>query len=427
MYRLPKEAPKTIQKLIDLACENDGNILSVIKAYKIWPAIQMKRFPGADNLIMLYNTYTREGVDDFADLYNQCRSVIIHMPTAHIVAAAKPIPRRVSIQDALALDPAPDSYEVAYEGTNIMVYNHFNKWYFSTTACLSMDDSYFIKNKSHGSMFDEALNALGLTRAEFTAKLDTKQVYSFTLVHHKNTRYTNYDGEFGPGYTKLVGPAVIPGIVTPERFTSLGAALAYLEANPHAFGVIGGGSVKITSDAILKREEVHAGWDNQWANLLNVYMLGRPIADYMREFAPESNIDPTEAEELFRVVFDAMADKIWDYYQATTNYTPGDARYTMTAPQMAVDTSLGQTMRFQLAQLRVIQTRHRRDEFITRDFVRYYLAHYRLTREVSKLIKHLASYAMFQNNFYNFSAEENAAIIRLGNNLLGRVITRIIE
>lgn len=430
--KLPKEPPKTVQGLIDLACEFYGDILSIIKAYKIWPAIQMKTFGGSDNLIMLYNTYTRQGVENFADLYHQCRSVVIHMPTAHIVAAARPIPSRMSIKDAIAEPPPTENYEVAYEGTNILVFNHFNKWYFSTTACLSMDNSYFIKNKSHGAMFDEAL--AGMTRAEFTQNLDPAQVYSFTLVHHKNTKYTKYDTEFGENYARIIctGPPV-PGFMTPERFTSLGAAIAYLEATPHAFGVISDGPkpVKITGEAIMKREEIHAGTDNPWTNLLHVYMLERPdykIADYVEEFNVELDTEPADAQQLISFTLDAIADKIWEYYQLTTNFTAGDERYTMTPAQMAVDTSLGQTMRFQLAQLRVLQTRHRRQEPITREFIGYYLCHYRLVREVSKLIKHLASYAIFKDNPYNFTDSQNTAITRLGHYLYGGAgIRRIVD
>ena len=413
--RLPNDPPKTVQGLINLACEFRGDILSIIKAYKIWPAIQMKKI---GDLIMLYNTYTRQGVENFADLYNECRSVVIHMPTAHIVAAARPIPARVSIRNA----PSEGNFEVAYEGTNILVFNHFNKWYFSTTACLSMDNSYFVKNLSHGAMFDEAL---GISRQEFTAGLDPTKVYSFTLVHHKNTKYTNYDAEFGPEYAKLIctGPSVenIPG---PMQFDSVGDAIAYLEATPHAFGVISNSPkpIKITNDAMMKREEVHAGWDNEWSNLLHVYMLERPdytIHNYASDFSVEAN--PDEAQQLIDTAMNAVADKIWEYYQNTTNYVLGDERYTMTSAQMTVDASLGQTMRFQLAQLRVLQTRHRRHEYVTREFVGYYLRHYRLVREVSKLMKHMASYAMFKDE----PCDE--AIVRLGNCLSRGGIKRVID
>jgi len=50
-----------------------------------------------------------------------------------------------------------DIYE-SYDGTNIVVFNWNNCWYYSTSKCLNMFESNFNSTISFGDMFLEALN-----------------------------------------------------------------------------------------------------------------------------------------------------------------------------------------------------------------------------------------------------------------------------
>lgn len=73
-------------------------------------------------------------------------------------------------------------YYKAFEGTTINVYYYDNAWRFSTKKMFNMYDSKFGSTKSHGQMFEEAVNI-----TEFIKLLDPEIIYQFILIHPENT------------------------------------------------------------------------------------------------------------------------------------------------------------------------------------------------------------------------------------------------
>jgi len=88
------------------------------------------------------------------------------------------------------------SIQKSYEGIDVLIYNHNNKWYVSTRRCLRADESKKISNKS----FIELLNST--RRFEFK-ELDKNLCYHFILVHYRNRNIINYRN-LGKDYKKLI-------------------------------------------------------------------------------------------------------------------------------------------------------------------------------------------------------------------------------
>ncbi|ARF10578.1 RNA ligase [Hokovirus HKV1] len=75
-----------------------------------------------------------------------------------------------------------------YEGTSILVYNHNDIWNISTRKCLDSNKSFWVKNTSFRSLFEEAM------KDKFTFDdLDKNLCYLFVLVHYKNKNIVNHN------------------------------------------------------------------------------------------------------------------------------------------------------------------------------------------------------------------------------------------
>jgi hypothetical protein len=171
-----------------------------------------------DNLILVHNNIDKNLQNS---LEKECRSVIINItnklqPT--IVAYSHDNIDYSSIDEYIQVDD--DIIEESYEGTMISVYYTNNKWYFSSTRCPSINDSYFFnKAKSHGMMFDEILSTYypdsTTVREEFVKNLDINKSYYFIIVHYENKYLIDYTEKFGAQYKKLVH------IITRDKVTQI--------------------------------------------------------------------------------------------------------------------------------------------------------------------------------------------------------------
>lgn len=79
-----------------------------------------------------------------------------------------------------------------HEGTLMLVYYHDDKWHVSTRRCLDANQSYWVKNRSYGELFDDA-------RRFNYDDLDKELCYHFILVHHLNKNIV----ALGPNEKKL--------------------------------------------------------------------------------------------------------------------------------------------------------------------------------------------------------------------------------
>ena len=272
-----------------------SHLNSYIRKHKYWPMLQTKKI--SDDLILLHNTYIRDDVFHFKDLYDTARSVVLSAnDLSVIVSFADPTPIRLTIEEYAAKRSDTDIYSRAFEGTMIYVYNYNNKWYFGTSTCPSIDESrYSNPSKTHGMMFDEAISSIATSdqfepvRETFCKLLDPSLAYGFLLVHHQNVAIVNYTNHFGtPEYAVIFhmftrDPTNMNNVdykIQSDVVKQLPPPQDPFQLDPGDFGVIvktiTGEVYKVSSAAIIQKEQDNRGNYNPWINMLSVYMQCRP-------------------------------------------------------------------------------------------------------------------------------------------------------
>jgi hypothetical protein len=106
------------------APEVSNVLIAVIRKYKFWPALQVKKFFKNKNLVLLHNTYKRTDVSHFQSLYDQCRSVVLDMAASEnhvVVSYTDQVPERVSIGAYNVTKNNEDVCDEAFEGTVVTV------------------------------------------------------------------------------------------------------------------------------------------------------------------------------------------------------------------------------------------------------------------------------------------------------------------
>ena len=425
--------PKNLKELIQCVKDNVGqtDIIGIIRKYKFWPALQVKKFFANPNLLLLHNTYKRTDVAHFQELYDECRSVVIDLAATEennvVVTFAHSIPVRYTDTEYLKIASETDKIELTYEGTVVTIYNYDNNWYFGTTSCPSVDSSrFFHPTKSHGEMFNEALakimnddvpvtkeDSINL-RNKFTKYLDESNAYSFILVHHENKHIMDYTSIFGDKYAKiihlntldrktLVHKDNIIDIFTSDQeskaFANAEEAIKYLHDNSSiAYGLAitsdSGKKYKVSINSIVEREENDLGNPNVWQNMLWVYIKNRPnykITDYQQEYTKDLEIPKTYRGRelaptyLIHTVICTMRDILFKLYNLTTTYDVSTKRYQINKDADSIYPSI---LRFHLSQLRNIQiTKHNFAE-LTDKAVYQYICHNQSLKNLRLLIKY---------------------------------------
>ncbi len=402
-------------------------LLSILKDKHYWPAIKIKKFKSNPYLCLLHNSYKRDDVNSFKELYDECRSVVLDFSRSIgnnvVISYANSIPVRLSIDNYMKTHY--DTNDICYgalDGTLVTVYYHNNEWHFGSSCCPDINSSKFSNpNKSHGFMLDEVLYELykknvdisdpniSLTlRNLFTSNLSPLFAYEFVLVHYENKHIVDYSNILGEGYKYLFHinsknrislndedikskPLESIGIKYPHYFSNLEEAIQYASTSENSLIIKKANKkiYKVSNDMILHKEEVHSNNYNQWYNFIYVYMLQKPnytINNYMQEFYPElSNVVP--AEIVVNQVFAVMTDIIYNLYVATTNYYP---KYKRFKTDLDIDRTLNPVIRFHLAQLRHQQTTLHSKAIITQKEVLNYLCHSNNIKNIKKLIYYFA-------------------------------------
>lgn len=403
-------------------------LLAILRKNHFWPALQMKKFFDRSGLVLLHNTYKRVDVDHFRSLYDQCRSVVLDLDAPEgkniVVTLAHSIPERMTVDQYMTKMCDQDTYEMAYEGTVVYVYEHGGKWYFGTSSCPSVDSSrFFHPTKTHGEMLNEVLcKLLGVDDADavrdtFVSNLDVNKAYAFVLVHHQNKHVVDYTAEFGENYAELVHiasrdrstleedditaqPFADVGVKYATRFAGIDEALDHIKAD-NVYGMIvkanDGVMYKVSSENIVQFEECNLGNPNKWVNMLSVYLQSKPhyhINDYIRAYAPDLEYPKDEnGRELaptyiIHTVVCTMRDILYDWYVRTTVYNPNIGRFRM---NKQLDASLPPILRFHLAQLRHLQVNDHAHAFINMRTVYHYLCHHQTLKNVRSLIQFFAT------------------------------------
>ena len=431
-----------------------GNcLLNILKKYHLWPSMQIKKYKGTDNLVLLHNTYVRSDTSSYQALYEQCRSVVLDFSKSIgdniVVTYSNSIPERIIINDyELKYYKDTDICYEAYDGTMISVYYYNNEWYFGTTSCPDANSSKFSHpTKKHGNMFDEVLElmfkdqlseedlldnkVLSLKlRTLFTSNLNPMYAYEFVLVHHENSHIIDYTSELGEKYKCIfhvntknrttlieenidIRPLESLGIKYPRKFNNAIEAVYYIrDNNQNSYGFIvknmNNNNIlklyKVSTDRIQFREETDPCNPNLWYNIVMVYMKNRndyKINDYINYYAVNieypidnygNSIDPTY---LVHTTISTIKDIIYKLYIATTNYYPKYNRFKM---NKELDKQLPPILQFHLAQLRHLQTTIYKNTIINQHNVYYYLCHCNNIKNIKTLIQFFAN-----NNGYDLT------------------------
>ena len=428
----------TLNDIINETFQNKNNdddysksLITVLKKYNLWPALQVKKFKGQKNIVLLHNTYLREDIESFKNLYDECRSVILDFERNEkiVVSYANSIPVRMNINDYNKENKENDVYMEAYDGTTITCYYYNDKWNFGTASCPDINSSWFSHpTKTHGIMLDEVLNKLFSKidnivllngRERLIEHLDKKNSYIFVLIHSDNKHIIDYTSVLGENYGEIIHidsknidtkenididnkPLNNIGIIYPKRFTNNEEAYDYV-MNNNSYGYIVKRFVnnkyhlaKISSDIVSYREETDPCHPNPWYNILTTYMKNKHdyhINNYISDYSPQiekitdnngKEIDPTY---LIHTSICTMKDIIYKLYLATTTYNPKRNVFRM---NKELDMQLVPILRFHLAKLRKRQITVYTNMITSRD-VYYYLCHCLRPNDIKQIIQLLTT------------------------------------
>jgi hypothetical protein len=442
-------------KLYEANAANDTNsyancLITLLKKYHLWPLMKVKKFRGRSDIVLLHNSYIRNNVDNFKELYEQCRSVVLDFSLERnynvVVTYANSIPERIDYNHYItSLSSAEDKVYEAYDGTIITVYHYKDEWYFGTSSCPDANSSKFSHpTKTHGNMFDEILykyfkqhittessegdedTPSSKLRSVFTQHLDPNMAYEFIIVHHENKHIIDYTGFLGENYMEMfhvntkhrnsliegdIMSSIIPslmevGVKYPMQFHSIQEGYAHINANPFSYGLIAKKSItdkvnvklyKISTDVINYREETDPCHPNVWMNILSVYMKNKTeytIKDYIANYNPHLNLpldnngQKIDPTYLVHTIISTIKDSLYAYYKATTTYYPNYNRYKM---NREMDKQFPPIIQYHLAQLRNLQINTYKSKMITLHNVYHYICQCNDINNIKTLIQFFAS------------------------------------
>lgn len=212
----------------------------------------VKKYNESEHLLMIHNNQNiiKEKEKD-NKIYNECRSIIIDtydISKPKIVSYSHDNVLYSKIEEYV--EQENDIIEESYEGSMVNVFNYNDKWYFSSTKCPSINNSYFFcDKKSHGEMLDEILNQYypntENVRDEFVKNLDKNKCYFFIILHYENKYIVDYSNIYGDNYKKLVhiitrdietqieeyDTLKIDYLIKPKKFDNLIEAKEWLHIN----------------------------------------------------------------------------------------------------------------------------------------------------------------------------------------------------
>jgi hypothetical protein len=416
-----------------------NTLINILKKKHYWPVIKVKKFKNDKNLCLLHNSYKRNDVAEFQDLYDKCRSIILDFSKSIgnnvVISMSYSIPIRYNISNYIqSIYNDTDICYSALDGTIVNIYYHNGIWHFGSSSCPDINSSKFSsKTKTHGYMLDEILydmyknsvniddpNISNILRNLFTSNLSPLYSYDFVILHHDNKHIIDYTINFGENYKYLFHintknrislieenidnhPLAYLGVKYPIKYASPQEAFA----NINNYGIIikkNNKLYKITDDSILHKEEVNAYNHNKWYNILYVYMLQKDnynINEFINEFYNNENF-PDNTFDFINTIFNIIKQIIYNLYISTTNYYP---KYNRFKVDLDMDKTLNPLIRFHLAQLRHQQISMYKKKIINEDNVFNYLCHSNNIKNIQKLINHFSTIHLYNltpdiiNNF----------------------------
>jgi len=481
----PKNLYEIIQEVYDIYKKNETDmienntyfniLLQVIKKYHLWPSMQIKKFKGMPNLVLLHNTYKNINGNAHKELYEQCRSIVLDFNLSYknnvVVTYANSIPERANFEEYSLITEDSDKYYEAYDGTMITVYNYNGEWQFGTASCPDANSSRFSHpTKTHGNMLDEILfeyyrndfteeeiassnpNDISIKiRNMFTYNLDPNMAYEFIIIHHDNKHIVDYTPTFGNNYKILylanakertslkeydinsyINPALVKlGVKYPVQFSDKAEAYNFMVSIPTCYGVIvkkytesGVKLYKISTEKINFREETDPCNPNIWINMLIVYMKNNTnyhINDYITHYAsnmefPLDNLGrPLNPTYLIHTAISTIKDNLFNLYISTTSYYSNYKRFKM---NKELDKQFSPIIQYHLAQLRNQQVTIYTDKLITPANVYYYLCQCNSVKNIKTLIQYFATYNVNDMPYINTMSPRTIMCFTILNSLL---------
>ena len=450
------EATAAVANAVPNAANSYANcLISLLKKYHLWPMMKVKKFKGCSDIVLLHNTYIRNNVDNFKELYEQCRSVVLDFSLERnnnvVVTYANSIPERIDYNTFIAASySAEDKVYEAYDGTIITVYHYKDEWHFGTSSCPDANSSRFSHpTKTHGNMLDEILfkyfkqhftteEVFALTAEEFSAKLrslfvqhlDAEMAYEFIIVHHENKHIIDYTGIIGENYMELfhvntkhrkslidseIIASIIPslmevGVKYPLAFHTIQEAYGHIQTNPYSYGLIVKKIIsdrvssvsrvklyKISTDAINYREETDPCHPNAWMNILSVYMKNKTdytIKDYIANYNPNINLPLDNNGQKIDPTYlvHTIISTIKDsLYAYYKATTTYYPHYNRYKMNRDMDKQFPPIIQYHLAQLRNLQINTYKSKMITLPNVYHYICQCNDINNIKTLIQFFAS------------------------------------
>ncbi len=426
---------ETIIKEVFIKCTDNNypnTLIEILKNNHFWPVIKVKKFKNNNNLCLLHNSYKRDDVNEFQDLYDKCRSIVLDFSKSIgnnvVISISNSIPIRYNITDYMnTIGEITDTCYAALDGTTVTVYYHNGIWHFGSSSCPDINSSKFSnKNKTHGYMFDEILysiynnkvnindpNISSILRNLFTSNLSPLYSYDFVIIHHDNKHVIDYSPIMGDNYKHLFHintrnritlqeenidnhPLAYLGIKYPHKFNNIQEALEYTTNNNYGIIIKKNNKLyKISNNEILHKEEVNAFNYNKWYNIIYIYMLQKQnynINEFVHEFYLGETDIPPNIYEIINDIFNIMKQIIYNLYVSTTKYYP---KYNRFKVDLDMDKTINPLLRFHLAQLRHQQTTIYKKKIINENNVFNYLCHSNNIKNIQKLISHFSNHHLY--------------------------------
>ncbi|VVU95224.1 hypothetical protein CPAV1605_949 [seawater metagenome] len=185
--------------------DDSTNFMETFKNAIKQEGVHFKDYPDS-GLILLFSDFNKLNK---TSLERECRSLILNRDTFEIVSYSCDDPLCNAEAKHFLLNNHSSEGEQTifqcYEGSLLAVFNFNGKWFVTTRKCLDSKKSTWKGDKSHYSMFLEAVEDSGINDIdEFTNKLNPSHCYYFILLHHENINVVDYSKKFGENYKKLV-------------------------------------------------------------------------------------------------------------------------------------------------------------------------------------------------------------------------------
>jgi hypothetical protein len=315
----------------------------------------VKKFEDNDDLLMIHNNQ-ENALDN--ELYRECRSIIINTnEKLSVTSYSHDNVLYSTIQEFKSEEN--DIIEESFEGTMINIFNHNDKWYFSSTKCPSVDNSYFFTDKkSHGEMFNEILkqhypNSENV-RDEFVKNLDKNKCYFFIIIHHENKYIIDYTNIFGNDYKKLVHIITrdkntqveeynnlnIDYLVKPKQFNNIIEAKEWLNINTISKeGIIIKRKniennknilIKIPTDSYTLIRFEKPNYSNVWIGCIEIFQRNNSKYNpdnYLQKYYPDKikpNIDITG---IIYFIIKNLSKELFNIYNYFTKYNQNNNKY----------------------------------------------------------------------------------------------------